>query len=173
MTLETLYSAEDLASRTRELAEDVRRTHPGGRLVVVVVLRGAFVFAADLVRALWPLDLVVDFVALASYEGTESSGRVELVSDLREDVAGAHVLVVEDICDTGLTLAFLVETLRARRPASVRTCVMLDKPSRRTVDFRTDFTGFTIPDRFVVGYGLDLDGRYRNLPEIAVVHQAS
>ena len=173
MTLETLFSADEIASRIRELAEEVRRSGPAGRLVVVVVLRGAFVFAADLVRALWPLDLVVDFVALTSYEGTESSGRVRLVSDLREDVAGAHVLVVEDICDTGLTLAFLVEALRARGPASVRTCVMLDKPSRRQVDFRTDFTGFTIPDRFVVGFGLDLDGRFRHLPEIAVVHASS
>jgi hypoxanthine phosphoribosyltransferase len=171
MKLTTLYAPDVLAARVRELAEAIRAAHPGGRLVVVVVLRGAFVFAADLVRALWPLDLVVDFVALASYEGTETTGRVRLVTDLREDVAGAHVLVVEDICDTGLTLSFLVGALRARGPASVRTCVMLDKPSRRKVDFRTDFTGFTIPDRFVVGYGLDLDGAYRNLPEIAEVHE--
>lgn len=170
MKLTTLYAPDVLAARVRELAKSIRASHPGGRLVVVVVLRGAFVFAADLVRALWPLDLVVDFVALASYEGTETTGRVQLVTDLREDVAGAHVLVVEDICDTGLTLSFLVESLRARGPASVRTCVMLDKPSRRKVAFRTDFTGFTIPDRFVVGYGLDLDGAYRNLPEIAEVH---
>lgn len=142
---------------------------PAGEVTVVGVLRGAFIFMADLVRAV-PRDLRCDFLGVRSYgDATVSSGVVEITSDLLTPVEGEHVLLVEDIVDTGLTLQYLVDILGARRPASLHVCALLSKPSRRKVDVRVDFVGFEVPDEFVVGYGLDAGQRFRHLPYIGVV----
>jgi len=140
--------------------------------VLVGILQGAFMFMADLVRTI-PIDLATDFISLSSYEGgTRSSGRVRLVSDLSIPIADRHVLIVEDIVDTGLTLAYLKKNLEARRPKSVRACVLADKAERRQVEITLDYVGFTIPDVYVVGYGFDYGGLYRNLPYVAALEGA-
>jgi hypoxanthine phosphoribosyltransferase len=164
---QTMLDADQIGHRVRSLAAKIREDHEGEPLVAVVVLQGGFMFAADLLRALAPLDVVVSFLAVRSYEGTESSGRVEITHDLHADIAGRRVLLIEDIVDTGLTLRFLLDTLRPRHPATLRVATLLDKPSRRRVEIAPDYVGFTIPDVFVVGYGLDLDQRFRHLPHVA------
>ncbi|HEY7749258.1 MAG TPA: hypoxanthine phosphoribosyltransferase, partial [Aestuariivirgaceae bacterium] len=149
----------------RVIARDYAATH----LVLVGVLQGAIPFVADLMRAV-ALDLTVDFLRTSSYgSGTTSSGTVELVTDLSVDIADRHVLLVDDIVDTGHTLAALKRTLEARRPRSVRACVLLDKTGRRETQVTIEYIGFTIPNVFVVGYGLDYDGLYRNLPYVAAL----
>jgi len=166
--LTTLKSAEEIASRVRDLAREINRDLGGQELVVVGVLRGAVIFMSDLVRHL-QMPLTCDFIRVSSYgEGQESSGRVQLEVDLTQPVAGKHVLVVEDIVDTGLTMQYLRQNLAARHPASVRVCTMLHKPEV-SAGVQLDYVGFAIPNRFVVGYGLDLAEQYRNLPYIAVV----
>jgi hypoxanthine phosphoribosyltransferase len=165
-----LFDAGTIAHRVESLAQDIARDMPG-ELLVIVVLKGSFVFAADLIRALHGAGAAprVDFLTLASYgAGTESRGAVELVRDISEDVAGRQVLLVDDIVDTGRTLKFAKDEM-ARRGAAVRTCLLLDKPARRAVEIKPDYVGFTIEDRFVVGYGLDLAHMYRGLPYIGVV----
>jgi len=161
-----------IAQRTSEVAADIRRDYAqAGQLHIVCVLKGAFMFMADLVRAI-DMPVTLDFMALSSYAaGTTSSGEVRLLKDLDSAIEGRHVLIVEDIVDTGLTLQYLQDILNARGPKSVRTACFLSKPSRRQVDVRVEYIGFTIEDHFVVGYGLDLDERYRNLPHIAVLEQ--
>jgi hypoxanthine phosphoribosyltransferase len=170
MPSHVLISDVAIAQRTRELAAEIRRDYAdGGQLHIVCVLKGAFMFLADLVRAI-EMPVTLDFMALSSYaNGTTSSGEVRLLKDLDSALEGRHVLIVEDIVDTGLTLQYLQDILAARGPKSVRTACLLSKPSRRKVDVRVEYIGFTIEDHFVVGYGLDLDERYRNLPHIAVV----
>jgi hypoxanthine phosphoribosyltransferase len=169
--LEVLITEEQLRSGVGELAERINRDYNGEELLVVGILRGAFVFLADLVRRL-TMPVVIDFVAVSSYgDDTQSSGVVRILKDLDESIAGRHVLLVEDIIDTGLTLKYLYENLKARHPASLKVCTLLDKPSRRLVDFNPDYAGFTIPDYFVVGYGLDCGQRYRNLPMVCVIRQ--
>ncbi|AFV11070.1 hypoxanthine-guanine phosphoribosyltransferase Hpt [Thermacetogenium phaeum DSM 12270] len=169
--LEVLITEEQLRSGVAELAERINRDYNGEELLVVGILRGAFVFLADLVRRL-TMPVVIDFVAVSSYgDDTQSSGVVRILKDLDESIAGRHVLLVEDIIDTGLTLKYLYENLKARHPASLKVCTLLDKPSRRRVDFNPDYAGFTIPDYFVVGYGLDCGQRYRNLPMVCVIRQ--
>ena len=144
---------------------------PPGIVQVVAVLRGAFVFAADLIRAL-PRDVRCDFLAVRSYgSATETSGVVQITQDLSLPITGRHVLLVEDIVDTGLTLRHLLDLLATRRPASLRVCTLLNKLSRRQTEVSVDFVGFEIPDRFVVGYGLDHDQRYRNLPYVGVIEE--
>ena len=139
----------------------------------MAVLKGAFVFLSDLIRAI-PGDLSLDFIALASYaQGTTTSGEVRLVSDLDMAIEGRHVVIVEDIVDSGKTLLYLQEILRARNPRSLATACLLDKPSRRQVTVKVEYIGFTIEDRFVVGYGLDYAERYRNLPYIAVLEDGA
>jgi hypoxanthine phosphoribosyltransferase len=163
-----LISAEQIQHRVSELARDIRRDHPGD-VHLVAVLKGAFVFVADLARYM-PGELTVDFIALASYgRGTASTGDVRLVTDLDLPLDGRHVIVVDDIVDTGRTLAHLQRLLRARRPRTLATVCLLDKPSRREVDVTVDYVGFTIEDHFVVGYGLDHAERYRHLPYLAVI----
>jgi hypoxanthine phosphoribosyltransferase len=163
-----LLSEEEIQKRVAELARDLRRDYPDG-LHLIAVLKGAFVFLADLIRHM-PGDLSVDFLAVSSYgPGTTSSGEVRLVTDLDVAIEGTHVVIVEDIVDSGATLRYLQELLRARNPRSLATMCLLDKPSRRRVDVKVDYVGFTIEDRFVVGYGLDHAGRYRNLRHIAVL----
>lgn len=167
--LEVMISADAIAAKVKELGELIRADYEGKELTVVGVLNGSFVFMADLVRAI-DLPLSCDFLGLSSYgTATVSSGVVAITKDLGLPVEGKHVLVVEDIIDTGLTMAYLHVNLETRKPASVKVCSLLSKPARRQVDTSIDYLGFTIEDRFVVGYGLDFDGKYRNVPHIAVV----
>ena len=164
----TLISAEQVQARVRTLGEEIRRDHASG-LHLVCVLKGAFIFMADLLRAL-PDATSIDFMALSSYgKRTSSSGEVRLLKDLDFGLEGRDVVIVEDIVDTGLTLSYLQGILRARGPRTLRTACLLSKPSRRKVDVKVDYIGFTIEDRFVVGYGLDFDEQYRNLPYIGVL----
>jgi hypoxanthine phosphoribosyltransferase len=161
-----LYSREEIASVVDRLASDIDRDYRDKSPLFVGILKGSFVFMADLVRRLdFPLEL--DFIRLSSYgSGRESSGTVRVVQGLRTGVRGRHVLVVEDIVDTGITVAFLLGYLKKKNPASVRLCALLDKPSRRRVSVSIDYLGITAPDKFFVGYGLDFDEKYRNLPDI-------
>jgi hypoxanthine phosphoribosyltransferase len=152
----------------REIGQQIRRDYPDG-VHLVCVLKGAFMFLADLARAIGG-DVTLDFLAVSSYgASTRSSGQVQFLKDLSHPIAGRDVLIVEDIVDTGLTLAYLLGSLRARSPRTLRTACLLSKPSRRKVPVDVDYVGFTIEDCFVVGYGLDYDERYRHLPEIAVI----
>ena len=166
---EILFSEEQLKERVAQIAAQIDRDYAGKELMLVSVLRGSFIFMADLVRAI-TVPCTVDFMAVSSYgAGTVSSGQVQITKDLSEDITGRHLLVVEDILDSGNTLSYLLEVLRARKPASIRLCTLLDKPERRVKPVHLDYTGFTIPDAFVVGYGLDYDEYYRNLPYIGVL----
>lgn len=166
--MQTLLSEEQITARVRALGAEIRRDHPDD-LHLVCVLKGAFMFMADLIRAL-PGDTSIDFMALSSYgTGTSSSGEVRLLKDLDVGLEGRHVVIVEDIVDTGLTLHYLQDILRARGPRTLRTACLLSKPSRRKVDVKIDYVGFTIEDRFVIGYGLDYGEKYRNVPFIGVL----
>ncbi|MEZ4471657.1 MAG: hypoxanthine phosphoribosyltransferase [bacterium] len=168
--IEVMLSAEDIAARIAELGRQITRDYKdlSGGLVLVGVLRGCFVFLADLARAI-DLPLEVDFLGVSSYgEAQESSGVVRMTQDLSRPVAGKHVLVVEDIVDTGLTLKYLLENLETRHPASVKVAALLHKPARTRVENPIDYLGFEIPDRFVIGYGLDFQSKLRNLPFIGV-----
>jgi len=166
----TLISASQISDRITELAADISKDYAEtDSLVVVGVLTGSFVFLADLVREV-DLDLEVEMMAVMSYgAATKSSGQVRLIMDLQRDIRGRDILVVEDIVDTGRTLNYLLGNLGHREPKSIRVCTLLDKPSRREVEAKPDYVGFEIPDKFVVGYGLDHAQRYRGLPYIAVL----
>lgn len=167
-----LISADDIQRRVRELALAIRRDHPDD-VHLIAVLKGAFVFLSDLVRAL-PGRCSLDFMAVSSYgERTSSSGQVQLLKDLEIHLEGRCVVIVEDIIDTGLTLSYLHDILRARAPRTLRTVCLLNKPSRRKVDVPLEYVGFTIDDRFVVGYGLDYAEQYRNLPYIGVMDESA
>lgn len=164
-----LLPEEELKARVRQLGEEISRDYAGREPVLVAILRGSYVFMADLSRS---LDILcrVDFMSVSSYgAGTTSSGQVNIVKDLSDSIEGRDVLVVEDILDTGNTLHYLFQVLQARHPASLKLAVLLDKPSRRTKPISADYVGFTVPDEFVVGYGLDYDELYRNLPYIGVL----
>jgi hypoxanthine phosphoribosyltransferase len=164
----TFIAADVIQARVRALGEEIRRDHPDG-VHLVCVLKGAFVFLSDLARAIGGA-VTLDFIAVSSYgSGTQSSGQVQLLKDLETPIEGRDVVIVEDIVDTGLTLTYLQDILRARAPRRLRTACLLSKPSRRKVDVPVEYIGFTIDDKFVVGYGLDYAERYRNLPEIAVI----
>jgi hypoxanthine phosphoribosyltransferase len=168
--MNVLLDSEAIQTRVRELAAEIERDHPGDdEIHLVCVLKGGFVFMADLVRHMSPR-VTLDFIAVSSYaKGTKSSGEVRMLKDLDSGLEGRNVIIVEDIVDTGLTLTYLQDILRARSPKSLRTACLLSKPSRRQVDVRVDYIGFTIEDRFVVGYGLDYAEKYRNLGYIAVL----
>lgn len=171
-SLAPLITADALRSRIAALAIEIRAIAPDDDLHLVCVLKGAVFFLADLVRQL-DGRVTMDFMALSSYgSGTSSSGEVRLIKDLDYGLEDRHVIIVEDIVDTGLTLHYLQEILRARNPRSLRTACLLSKPSRRKIDVRVEHIGFTIEDQFVVGYGLDYAERYRNLPYIGVLQQA-
>ena len=166
--LEVLISREELRGIVARLGAEITSDCAGQRLVVVGVLRGAFVFLADLVREL-DLPIEVDFIRVASYAGTHSTGKVKMAADLDTDVAGRPVLLVEDIVDTGRTTEWLLRHFRAKGAASVRICTLLDKAEMREVPVKLDYTGKVIPNKFVVGYGLDVDQELRQLPAIYVV----
>jgi hypoxanthine phosphoribosyltransferase len=166
-----LLDADAIQARVRELAAEIERDYPPDEEIhLVCVLKGGFIFMADLVRAMSPR-VSLDFIAVSSYaKSTRSSGEVRLLKDLDSGLQGRHIVIVEDIVDTGLTLLYLQDILRARAPRTLRTACLLSKPSRRQVDVTVDYIGFTIDDDFVVGYGLDYAEKYRNLSHIAVLN---
>jgi hypoxanthine phosphoribosyltransferase len=167
----TMFTQEQIAARVRELGAQITKDYAERNVVLVCVLKGSFVFAADLARAI-DLPLRVDFLGTRSYgEDTESSGVVQITQDLSRPIDHEDVILVEDIVDTGLTVAYVIDLLRTRNPKSVKVCALLHKPSRARVQVQVDYLGFTIEDRFVVGYGLDHAERYRNLPYIGVVER--
>jgi len=161
----------EIETTVRRLASEISRDYRDKNLVLLGILKGSFMFMADLVRQLdFPLE--VEFIRLSSYgSGQQTRGKVKVVQGLRLDIRDRHVLVVEDIVDTGITVAFLLEYLKKKKPASVRLCALTDKPSRRRVPVKIDYTGQTVPDKFLVGYGLDYDEKYRNLPDICVLEE--
>ena len=165
-----LISALDIQQRVKELADEIQRDYPADeQLHLISVLKGGFIFLGDLVRAMHR-PVSIDFMAVSSYaKGTTSSGEVRVLKDLDSGLDGRNVIIVEDIVDTGLTLSYLQDILHARSPKSLRTACLLSKPSRRSVEVKVDYIGFTIEDRFVVGYGLDYAEQYRNLPYLATL----
>jgi len=165
--VDVLISQADLAARVAALGAQITRDHAGRPLVVVGVLKGSFIFLADLVRAI-DLPISIDFIGISSYQGTSSTGVVKITSDLTRPIEGKDVLLVEDIVDTGLSMRYLLDNLATRRPASLEVCALLEKPSRARVTVPIDYRGFVIGDEFVVGYGLDWDGKMRNLPFVGV-----
>jgi len=170
--LVTMLDTATIAARVKELGAQITQEYANRNLVLVVVLKGSFVFAADLARAI-DLPLRVDFLGVRSYgEGTETSGVVQITQDLSKPIAGEDVVIVEDIVDTGLTIAHLMDLFRTRGPRSVKVCALLHKPARARVSVQVDYLGFTIEDRFVVGYGLDFAEKYRNLPYIGVIERS-
>lgn len=168
----TLFSHEQIQQRVQELGLELAREYAGKDLVVIGLLNGVYQFFSDLTRAT-DLDFDISFMQVASYGGgTESTGEVKILHDLDKSIRGRHALIVEDIVDTGLTLHKVRKLLMDREPASLRICSLLDKPSRRRVEVPVDHVGFTIEDHFVVGYGLDLDGKFRNLPYVGIYNPA-
>lgn len=167
-----LITRDAIQTRIRELAGEIERDHPGpDNIHLICVLKGGFMFLSDLIRHMGPR-VTMDFIATSSYgRGTSSSGEVRMLKDLDYGIEGRDVVIVEDIVDTGLTLSYLQEILRARGPRRLTTACLLSKPSRRKVGVQVDYVGFTIDDHFVVGYGLDFDERFRNLPDIAVLNE--
>ncbi len=164
-----LFSRDKIEARVKQLATEIREDYLGKSPLLVGILKGSFVFMADLVRLLdFPLE--VEFIRLSSYgRGRESSGKVKVVQGLRSEIRGRNLLVIEDIVDTGLTISFLLDYLRKKKPASLKLCALTDKPSRRQTPVTIDYLGFTVPDKFLVGYGLDWDEKFRNLPDICIV----
>lgn len=164
-----LYSREDIAARVKELGEQLSRDYAETNPLMVVVLKGSAMFASDLLREM-SVDVEVDYIGTSSYgDATESSGHVRIVKDIGASLQGRHVVILEDIVDTGLTLDYLLRALNLREPASLKICALLDKPSRRRAEVPVDYIGFSIDDHFVIGYGLDYASRYRNLPYIGVL----
>jgi hypoxanthine phosphoribosyltransferase len=169
MSLEILIPEERIDARIEELGRRISEDYRGKTVHLVCVLKGAYTFLADLARAI-DVPVTIDFLAVSSYgKGKSTSGEVQLVKDLDQSLEGKEVIVVEDIADTGLTLNYLLNLLRSRHPASLKVCALLSKPSRRQIDVAVDYVGFEIPDRFVVGYGLDHDQLYRNLRYVAAL----
>lgn len=167
--IRVLFSEEEIDRRIRELGKEITKEYEGKELLLVCTLKGASFFACELAKRI-DLDVKIDFISVASYgSGMNSSGEVRMIKDLDASIEGRNVLVIEDIVDTGRTLHYLMEILNRRHPASLKLCSLLDKPERRVVDVKADFTGFEVPDLFVVGYGLDYNQKYRNLPYIGVV----
>ena len=173
-TVSILISEEDLQQRIVTLAAEINKDYKGKKITLVCALKGAMIFMADLARRV-EVPVIFDFIGASSYDGgTYSTGTVRLTKDLDFDPANKHILLVEDILDTGNTLAFIQKYILDKNPASFKSCCLLDKPERRVVHgVKADYTGFTIPDQFVVGYGLDYDQLYRNLPYIGVLHLGS
>ena len=165
--MKTLFSEDTLQQRIGELGKEIRSVYGDEPITAVCVLKGSFMFLADLVRAIGG-DVQIEFLGVSSYKGTESSGEVRITHDLKASIEDQNVLIIEDIVDTGLTLEYLLRMLQVRRPKTLRVAALLDKPARRRVSVPVDYVGFSIEDRFVIGYGLDLDERYRNLPFVGI-----
>jgi len=164
-----LFTRDEIEATVKKLAAEIRQDYLGKHPILIGVLKGSFMFLADLIRLLdFPLE--VEFVRLSSYgRGTKSSGKIRMVHSLRSKIKGRHVLVIEDIVDTGLTTSFVLDYLGRKKPASLKVCALTDKPSRRQIPVNIDYRGLTVPNKFIVGYGLDWDERFRNLPDIYVV----
>ena len=168
---EVLISREQLADKVAELGAQISEDYQGESLFLIGILKGSVPFMADLMRAI-SLDVEMDFMSVSSYgSGTKTSGIVRILKDLDSDIAGKNVLIVEDIIDSGLTLAYLKEYLAKRNPKSIKIVTMLSKPARRKADIEADYTGFVVDDKFIVGYGLDIDQKYRNLPYISWIKE--
>ena len=168
---EVLISREQLADKVAELGAKISEDYKGESLFLIGILKGSVPFMADLMRAI-SLDVEMDFMSVSSYgSGTKTSGVVRILKDLDSDIAGKNVLIVEDIIDSGLTLAYLKEYLAKRNPKSIKIVTMLSKPARRKADIEADYTGFVVDDKFIVGYGLDIDQKYRNLPYISWIKE--
>ena len=167
-----LLSEEKIHARIAELGKTLSREYAGKNPLFVGVLKGVVVFYADMVRAV-DIPCEFDFMAVSSYSGTESTGKLNIKKDLGCDITGRHVVILEDILDTGFTLSRTVELLKSRNPASLKICTLLDKPERREAEIEADYVGFTIPNVFVVGYGLDYNERYRNLPYVGILKPAA
>ena len=165
---EIMIPPDEIASMVTRVAEEINKDYKGEELIVVGILTGAFVFTADLVREL-DMPVIVDFMQVKSYVGDKSTGTLTIKRDMSTDIKGKNVLIVEDIIDTGNTLKALKEMLLQREPKSLKICTAFDKPSRRVNDLTPDYNGITVPDEFIVGYGLDYDGAYRNLKEVRIV----
>ena len=164
-----LFPREEVEATVRKLAAEIRRDYQGKHPILIGILKGSFMFMADLIRQL-DFALEVEFIRLSSYgRGMESTGKIKVVQGLHSPVQGRNVLVIEDIVDTGFTIAFLMDYLQKRKPASLKLCALTDKPSRRQVPVTIDYLGLTVPDKFLVGYGLDWDEKFRNLPDICVL----
>ncbi len=164
-----LFSRQEIAATVKKLAAEIRKDYQGKYPLLIGILKGSFMFMADLIRLLdFPLE--VEFIRLSSYgRGRESAGKIKVVQGLRTPIKGRDVLVIEDIVDTGLTITFLLDYLQKKQPASLKLCALTDKPSRRKVPVTIDYLGFTVPDKFIVGYGLDWDEKFRYLPDICVL----
>ena len=169
--LRILFTRAEIEAKVDKLAAKIRRDYLGKHPILICVLKGSFMFTADLIRRLnFPLE--IEFVQLSSYgRGRESSGKIKVVQRLRSPIKGRDVLVIEDIVDTGITIAFLLDYLSKKKPTSLKLCALTDKPSRRKVPITIDYLGFTVPDKFLVGYGLDWDEKFRNLPDICFVEE--
>ncbi len=171
-TVEVMISAAEIQQKIKELGAAIARDYAGRKPELICVLKGALVFMSDLIRAI-DLELSIDFIAVSSYgKGVSTTGEVRIIKDLDEPLSGRDIILVEDILDTGLTLNYLVNSFRARGATSIRIVTLLNKPERRKAQVNADYIGFTIPDKFVVGYGLDFAERYRNLPYIGVVKES-
>jgi hypoxanthine phosphoribosyltransferase len=166
-----IITREEIAKRIAELAAEIRKDYKGENPLLIGVLKGSFIFLSDLVRAM-NIPVEVEFIRLSSYGAcTETSGKIKLVQGLKTSIKGRHVLVVEDILDRGLTVHYLLDYLSRRKPSSLKLCALFDKPSRRRVEVPIDYIGFTIPDAFVVGYGLDFNEKFRYLPDLCVLEE--
>lgn len=166
---EVLYSEDQIKRRVAELGAEIERDYAGKEVELIGILRGSFVFMADLCRHI-NLPCTLDFMAVSSYgSGTSSSGQVQINKDLSEDISGRHLIIVEDILDSGNTLSYLMELLRHRNPASLKICTLLNKSERRVRPVKADYIGFEVPDAFVVGYGMDYNEKYRNLPYVGAL----
>jgi len=173
MALRTLIAADKIQTRIRELGKQIDRDYPDGTLYLICILKGATIFLSDLARSIHR-DAFIDFMGIASYgKGKTSSGEVKVTKDLDISLEGADVLIVEDIVDSGITLNYLTQLLRQRRPRSLEICALLDKPERRQRPVPVKYVGFQIPDEFVVGYGLDFAEKYRNLPDVCILEPDS
>ena len=167
--LSVLYSEEELKAKCAEMGAQITKDYQGKNLLLVTVLKGAVVYMADLMRCI-DLPCAIDFMVVSSYgSGTKTSGVVKIVKDLDQDLSGKDILIVEDILDSGMTLSYLKGLLSSRNPASIRIATLLDKPDRRKADLKADYIGYQVPDEFVVGYGLDYDEQYRNLPFVGIL----
>ena len=165
MDIKVLITEEEITSRTRELAYQIQKDYNNEEIVIVCILKGAAFFATELAKRI-DSDTIIDFMKVSSYIGTESTGKIDFTLDISEDITGKNVLIVEDIVDTGRTLAYVKKYLESKNPKSVKICTLLNKKARRVVELNPEYVCFDIPDKFVIGYGLDYDEKYRNLPYI-------
>lgn len=167
--VKVLINEEQLQKRVNEIAKQIEEEYKGKEIILICILKGSVFFTVDLAKRING-DVKLEFIRVSSYnDGTESSGEIKMKLDLKDSIQGKNVIVIEDIIDTGRTLSYLVEYLKMKKPESVKLCALLDKPDRRVVEVKVDYTGFQIPDKFVIGYGLDFDEKYRNLPYVGYI----